>query len=81
MFSCLVLSQGDIRNVALSLANAKKRAIRRYTFTIDVGTFRFGSGEYRYDQYPLMNMLQELREGFYPMLVEVANRCLETLRP
>ncbi|WP_307449296.1 hypothetical protein [Paenibacillus sp. V4I3] len=26
-------------------------------------------------------MLQELREGFYPMLAEVANRCLETLRP
>ena len=33
----------------------------------------FGQGEYRYFTYPLPQIIQDLREGFYPPLVHVAN--------
>ncbi|UIO41042.1 2OG-Fe(II) oxygenase [Brevibacillus brevis] len=47
--------------------------------TIQMARYRFGEGEYRYYQAPLPPLLQELREGFYPMLAQTANRWLELL--
>ncbi|MFS0555368.1 2OG-Fe(II) oxygenase [Brevibacillus sp. 179-C9.3 HS] len=47
--------------------------------TIQMARYRFGEGEYRYYQAPLPSVLQELREGFYPMLAQTANRWLELL--
>jgi hypothetical protein len=46
----------------------------RFRSTIDMRRYRFGSGVYRYFDYPLPEVVQELREGFYPPLAEVANR-------
>jgi uncharacterized protein len=46
----------------------------RFRSTIDMRRYRFGSGVYRYFDYPLPGTVQELREGFYPPLAIVANR-------
>jgi hypothetical protein len=47
--------------------------------TIDMSRYRFGIGEYKYYNAPLPNLLQQLREGFYPQLAITANRWLEQL--
>jgi hypothetical protein len=51
----------------------------RFRNTIDMARYRFGIGEYKYYQAPLPNLLQQLREGFYPELAAAANRWLEQL--
>jgi hypothetical protein len=45
--------------------------------TIDMARYRFGSGKYKYYDAPLPDLLQQLREGFYPRLAKTANRWLE----
>ncbi|WP_428993717.1 2OG-Fe(II) oxygenase [Brevibacillus choshinensis] len=47
--------------------------------TIDMARYRFGIGEYKYYQSPLPDLVQELREGFYPELAKAANRWLTQL--
>jgi hypothetical protein len=47
--------------------------------TIDMDRYRFGSGEYKYFQASLPDLLQQLREGFYPELAKTANRWLAQL--
>lgn len=47
--------------------------------TIDMARYRFGIGEYKYYNAPLPDLLQQLREGFYPGLAKTANRWLEQL--
>lgn len=47
--------------------------------TINMARYRFGSGEYKYYEDPLPDVLQQLREGFYPELAKTANRWLEQL--
>jgi hypothetical protein len=47
--------------------------------TIDMARYRFGVGEYKYYQAPLPELLQQLREGFYPELAAASNRWLEQL--
>jgi hypothetical protein len=40
----------------------------------------FGLGEYKYFQYPLPDIVADLRQGVYPRLVPLANRWAETMR-
>lgn len=47
--------------------------------TINMAQYRFGIGEYKYYQAPIPDLLQQLREGFYPELAKTANRWLEQL--
>ncbi|TNJ67004.1 prolyl 4-hydroxylase subunit alpha [Paenibacillus hemerocallicola] len=51
----------------------------RFRSTIDMARYRFGSGEYKYYQAPLQDLLQQLREGLYPGLAGTANRWLARL--
>lgn len=41
--------------------------------TVSMERYRFGRGEYRYFDYPLPGLLEELRTGVYPRLVPVVN--------
>lgn len=50
-----------------------------YRKTIDMERYRFGSGEYKYYQYPLPKLITELRESVYPHIVPVANQWMEEL--
>ena len=46
---------------------------------IEMARYRFGAGDYQYFQYPLPEVVQELRERTYPPLAAIANRWMEAL--
>lgn len=45
-----------------------------YRTTINMMRYRLGNGEYKYFSYPLPDIIQGLRESFYPELAKTANR-------
>jgi uncharacterized protein len=47
--------------------------------TINMERYRFGMGEYKYYQYPLPPIIQQLRESVYPQLASVANNWMRAL--
>lgn len=48
-----------------------------YRKTINMERYRFGSGEYKYFQYPLPGLITTIRESVYPRLAPVANQWME----
>jgi hypothetical protein len=50
-----------------------------YRKTINMGQFGYGLGEYKYFQYPLPAIVQELRESVYPKLAPIANNWMRVL--
>lgn len=52
---------------------------RRFRSRIDMARYRFGEGVYKYFDYPLPDVVQELREALYPRLAEIANHWAERL--
>ncbi len=52
---------------------------KRFRATVDMRRVRFGSGVYRYFDYPLPGAVQQLREAFYPPLSKIANDWAEKL--
>jgi hypothetical protein len=52
-----------------------------YRKTVNMDRHRYGSGEYKYFQYPLPDTISELRESVYPYLAPVANQWMEELGP
>ncbi|MDB5140238.1 MAG: Prolyl 4-hydroxylase subunit alpha [Mucilaginibacter sp.] len=50
-----------------------------YRKTINMERFRFGLGEYKYFQYPLPPLIQQLRESVYPKLATIANTWMQIL--
>ncbi|MBE7635468.1 prolyl 4-hydroxylase subunit alpha [Sneathiella sp. P13V-1] len=50
-----------------------------YRKTVVMERHRFGKGSYKYWNYPLPDLVQELREGLYPNLVPVANSWMKWL--
>jgi hypothetical protein len=46
--------------------------VKRFRSTIDMARFRFGSGQYRYFDRPFPDVVQQLREAFYPRLLPIA---------
>jgi hypothetical protein len=48
-----------------------------YRKTINMERYRFGSGEYKYFQYPLPDLITTIRETVYPRLAPVANQWME----
>lgn len=45
----------------------------RFRSVIDMARYNFGSGEYKYFDYPLPESVQKLREALYPGLAGIAN--------
>lgn len=54
-------------------------ADQTYRKTVNMERYRFGAGEYKYFQYPLPDLITELRESIYPMIAPVANQWMEEL--
>src|SRR5271170_1873518 len=50
-----------------------------YRKTINMERYRFGLGEYKYYQYPLPVLIQELRQNVYPGLAAIANNWMRVL--
>jgi hypothetical protein len=46
--------------------------VKRFRATIDMQRYRFGSGQYRYFDHPLPELVTGLREAFYPHLLPIA---------
>jgi hypothetical protein len=46
---------------------------------IDMARYSFGRGEYKYFNYPLPAIVQQLRSSIYPRLAPLANRWLDQL--
>ena len=44
-----------------------------YRKTVVMERYRFGLGEYKYFNYPLPDMIQQIRENIYPHLAPIAN--------
>jgi uncharacterized protein len=51
----------------------------RFRSRIEMARYSFGQGEYKYFNYPLPPIVQQLRSSIYPHLAPVANRWAELL--
>jgi uncharacterized protein len=51
-----------------------------YRKTVVMERYRFGSGEYKYFNYPLPDVVQNIRETIYPKLVPIANDWMRVLK-
>jgi hypothetical protein len=51
-----------------------------YRKTISMERYRFGLGEYKYFQYPLPDLITDIREKVYKYLAPVANKWMEVLK-
>ncbi|RZK95627.1 MAG: proline hydroxylase [Rhodococcus sp. (in: high G+C Gram-positive bacteria)] len=54
--------------------------VEHFRSTVDMARHRFGSGQYRYFDYPLPEVVAELRAAFYPKLLPVARDWAAKLR-
>ena len=70
-----ILKVDECRRVAALYSRSS-----RFRTTIDMERYRFGIGEYRYFNYPLPRLVQELRTGLYSRLAPIANRWMKELR-
>lgn len=52
---------------------------RRFRSRIEMARYAFGQGEYKYFNYPLPEIVQQLRASIYPQLAPLANQWAERL--
>jgi hypothetical protein len=50
-----------------------------YRKTVNMDRYRYGSGEYKYYDYPLPAVINQLRESVYPNIAPVANAWMQEL--
>jgi uncharacterized protein len=62
-----VLTPDECREIAALYDDAG-----RFRSTVDMARFRFGSGQYRYFDHPLPDVVADLRAAFYPHLLPIA---------
>lgn len=51
-----------------------------YRKTVVMERYRFGLGEYKYFDYPLPDIIQNIRENLYPKLAPIANLWMKVLK-
>jgi uncharacterized protein len=51
-----------------------------YRKTIKMERYRFGLGEYKYFQYPLPDLIKDIRQTVYPFITPIANQWMEALK-
>ncbi|GAA4335203.1 hypothetical protein GCM10023149_43070 [Mucilaginibacter gynuensis] len=54
-------------------------ATNLYRKTVVMERHQYGIGEYKYFNYPLPAIVQQLRESIYPLLAPVANKWMQVL--
>src|SRR5688572_24371242 len=69
-----ILSHEDCKQLIGNYAESKF-----YRKTVTMERYRFGSGEYKYFNYPLPNLIQTIRENVYPHLAPIANGWMRML--
>ncbi len=62
-----------------TLAQLHDGASELFRNTIDMARYNFGSGQYRYFNYPLPDLVQQIRESLYPALAVLANQWSDKL--
>jgi hypothetical protein len=67
---------GDIECASLAQQYDNKELYRK---TINMERYRFGQGEYKYFNYPLPKIIQQVRQSVYPYLAPVANNWMKVL--
>src|SRR3954464_2679596 len=50
---------------------------RRFRSRIEMSRYAFGQGEYKYFNYPLPPVVEQLRSSIYPELVPLANEWID----
>jgi uncharacterized protein len=80
LYSNGFVSTGQVLNAA-ECEQIKKQYDNEklYRSKVVMARHGFGSGEYKYFQYPLPDMHQSLREALYPQLAKVANHWHEVM--
>lgn len=53
--------------------------VHLYRKTVVMERYRFGLGEYKYFNYPLPSIIQQLRTNFYTLLAPIANQWMKAL--
>lgn len=71
-----ILTQAECR----SLAEMYDGPQELFRSTIDLARYNFGAGQYRYFNYPLPQLVQQMRESFYPRLAAIANLWAQRFR-
>ncbi|RYY32677.1 MAG: prolyl 4-hydroxylase subunit alpha [Sphingobacteriaceae bacterium] len=69
-----LLSAGDCDKLVSAYADETQ-----YRKTVIMERHQYGLGEYKYFNYPLPPIVQQLREGIYPLLAPVANNWMKVL--
>jgi uncharacterized protein len=69
-----VLTSAECSNLVKSYGDSNL-----YRKTITMERYRFGLGEYKYFNYPLPPLIQNIRESVYPKLAPIANGWMEML--
>ena len=62
-----ILTSDECRSIAALYDEAE-----RFRSTINMARYRFGSGEYRYFKSPFPELVEQLRQTFYPRLLPIA---------
>jgi len=70
-YACIpgLLSRKECRHIA----DLYTAADTRFRSTINMARYNFGRGEYKYFDYPLPDIIAQLRSSFYPHLAAIAN--------
>lgn len=69
-----LLDNEECENLKLNYSNANL-----YRKTVVMERYRFGIGEYKYFNYPLPDLIQNLRTYVYPNLAPIANTWMKAL--
>jgi len=69
-----ILTPQECRSIAALYDEAE-----RFRATITMARYRFGSGEYRYFKSPFPELVETLRQAFYPHLLPIARAWADTL--
>lgn len=68
------LAYDDCKHLAMAYDQSEL-----YRKTINMERYRFGIGEYKYFNYPLPPIIEQIRQGVYPYLAPIANNWMKVL--